>query len=175
MLGRVVLIGVHAQHDRDVRVAGGSADDHALGSGLEMLGCVVPLREATRGLDHDLGPELLPGQPGRIALRRDDDAIAVHDDGIVLGLHVAGVAAVYRVPFEQMGQRLGVRKVVQADDVDVPVACRPEGEPSDPAESVDAHADRHLALLESPGKSALYPSGEPGSSQLPFRDPGGIP
>ena len=50
--------------------------------GLEVLGGSGPVGEGAGRLEHDLGAELLPGQLGRVAFRRDGNLPPVHDDGV---------------------------------------------------------------------------------------------
>ena len=61
------------------------------------------------------------------------------------GLHVAGEVAVDRVVLEQVRERLRVRQVVDPDDLQVLALGRPEGEPPDASESIDADTCRHRA------------------------------
>lgn len=83
---RVAVVGVveiHAKHDGDIRVLGGGGDDHFLRAGLEVLRCGLPIGEETRGLNHDLGAQFLPGQLGRVSLTEDLYLLAVEADRVL--------------------------------------------------------------------------------------------
>jgi hypothetical protein len=104
--------------------------------------------EAARGLDHDVGAELAPGQLGRVGLGGDADALAVDDERVLLDLNRTRVHAVDRVVLEQVTQRPRVGQVVDADELDV--GAVPLGgaddETSDTAEAVDAYTHGHWFL-----------------------------
>jgi hypothetical protein len=97
-------------------------------------------------LDHELGAELSPGQLGRIAFRADRDLHPIHHDRVLRGGHLARVAAVDRVVFQEVGQRLGVGEVVDADDLEVLAARRAEHQAPDPPETIDPDPRRHVPI-----------------------------
>ena len=93
---------------------------------------------------HGTGSIASPGahlrQVGGIALGSDCDALAVDDDRVTLGLNLAGKTAVNRVALEQPGIALGVRKVVDRDQLQTairPLEDRSGDQPADAAEPVD--------------------------------------
>ena len=129
----------------DVRALGGRRDDDLLGAGLEVLGGGGALGEAAGGLDDDVGAEVAPRQLGGIGLGGDADALAVDDERVLFDLHGPRIRAVDGVVLEQVTQRLGVRQVVDADELDVcAVSLRgADDEAADAAEAVDAYAHSH--------------------------------
>ena len=136
---RVVVVEVDAERDRDVRIGRRGADDDLLGAGVEVLGSVLALGEEAGRLDHDVGAEIAPGQRGRVALGEDLDLLAVDRDRVLARLDLAREAAEDRVVLEQVGQRGGVREVVEGDEVEVGAGGvgGPEEVAADPAEAVD--------------------------------------
>lgn len=100
-------------------------------------------------LDDDVGAELAPREVRRVALRERTDLLAVDDDVVVVEVHAQRETAEDRVVLEQVRERLVVREVVHADDLDVG-ARLDDGAvevPSDTTEAVDTDADGHNALL----------------------------
>ena len=76
----------------------------------------VGLREAARGLEHDVDAELLPGKRGRILFGEHRDLVAVDHDDASPAVDVAVVGAVHRVVLEEVRERLRVGEVVHRDE-----------------------------------------------------------
>ena len=146
MLRRVVLLVVHPHHDGDVLALGGRRDHDLLGSGRQVLLGRGALGEAAGALEHQLHPEVLPGEILGFFDGRHREGLAVHDEPVALDLHRAGETAVDGVVLEQVGQRLGVGDVVDGDELEVGLVREHGGAQhvaSDPAEPVDAHSHGH--------------------------------
>src|SRR4051794_37621435 len=81
-----------------------------------------------------------PRPRGRVALGQALEAVAVDDDVVAVELDGARVRPEDRVVLEQMGERLGVRQVVDRHELDVRAGRLGGAEEvaSDPAEAVDA-------------------------------------
>ncbi|MNL55853.1 hypothetical protein D3C87_1792960 [compost metagenome] len=95
-------------------------------------------------LDDELRAELLPGDRGRVALGRDLDLAAVDDDGGVGVIDRAGVDAVDRVVLEEVRERLGVRQVVDADELELGVLeADAQHLATDATETVNPHFGGH--------------------------------
>ena len=62
----------------------------------------IGIGKETRGLQHEIDPELTPGQIGRIALGQNADSLAIDDQIVAIGLDLTGETAVCRVVFEQV-------------------------------------------------------------------------
>jgi hypothetical protein len=144
--GGIIGIVVHAQDQGHVRVRGRCRDDHPLGTGGEVLGRVVPLSEQPRGLHGDLSPQTLPGKLRRISLGEHRGALSGHHEIVAVDLDRVRIGTVNRVVLEQMGEGLRIHHVVDADDLDIPVAHRAEGEATDTTEPVDSDLDGHSFL-----------------------------
>ena len=110
LLAVVGLVEVDAEGDGHVRVGGRRRDHDLLGSGLEVLGGVLPVGEQAGRLDHHLDAELPPGQRRRVALAEHADLLAVDAQAGVGGLHLAAERTVVGVVPEQMGDRLADRR-----------------------------------------------------------------
>ena len=109
------------------------------------LGCGA-LGEAAGALEHQLHPELLPGELLGFLDGRHLERLAVHEEPVALDLHGAGETAVDGVVLEQVGQRLGVGDVVDGDELEVGLVREHGGAQhiaSDPAEPVNAHSHGH--------------------------------
>ena len=144
VLGRIVGVGVHAQHDGDVGVGGGSADDDALGAGVEVLRSSLAVGEVAGRLDRDRGAELLPSELAGIALGRDRDLPAIDHDRVARGLDLAWIVSVDRVVLEEVSQGAGIRQIVDADDVEIHALRGAEDETPDAAEAVDSDPNGHF-------------------------------
>ncbi len=88
-----------------------------------MRGGLGALGETTGRLDDHVGAELTPGELGRVRLGGDADALAVDDERVLFHVHDPRIHAMDRVVLEQVTQGLGVRQVVDADELDV--GCLP--------------------------------------------------
>ena len=147
VLGRVVLVLVHAEHDGDVLVLGGRRDDDLLHGVVQMRLRLGGVGEEAGALDDDLRAFLGPGNLRGILVREDANLLAVDRDVVVVhDLDGAIEAAVGGVVAEEVGVGRGVGNIVDRDDLDVvgmPLQDRLQALPADAAESVDAYTCRH--------------------------------
>ncbi len=144
---RSKLVVVDADDDRGVDlVLGRHGQDHALGSGVEVLFQRRSLAKHARGFDHELYAEVTP---------RDLRGVAVfgHDDLLVVDVHRVAVdadrsfeAAHHRVVLQQVGQLFVVEQVVDRHDLDVVASAEDAKDTAtDTSESVDAYGCLHHA------------------------------
>src|SRR5258706_2317889 len=91
-----------------------------------------------RGLDHNLRADRIPVELARVALGENLELGPSHRDRIQLGLQFHVKTAQYGIVLEQMGERLGVGKIVDCDKLYVlAVKSRADHVPADAAEAVD--------------------------------------
>ena len=148
MVRRIVFVVVDAHHHGEILVFGRRGDDDFLGSGLEMFRSVLALGEEASGLDDDFDAELFPRKFRGIAFLQHFEALASGNDGVAVGADVLCEVAEDGVVLEKVGQRVGVRDVVDGDDVDAAISeCGAENVPPDAPEAVDPYLDCHLRLL----------------------------
>ena len=142
--GRVVLLVIHAHHDRDVRPLRRRRDHDALGAGGDVFGRGIAIGEEPRRLEHDVDAQVLPRKLRRIAERQHLEHIAVDRDAVALDFDLGFQVAEHGVVLQQMGERRGVGQVVHRDEVDVLVAeRRPHDVAADAPEPVDADLHSH--------------------------------
>ncbi len=147
VIGRVVLVGVDAQHDRDVRSLGRRRDDHLLRAGRQMLCGGLAIGEEARRFEHDIDAEVFPGKLSRILDGQHLELVTVHRDARFARLDCGVQVAQHGVVLEQVGQRGGAGQVVDGDEIDIVVAERgPHDVAADAAKSVDANPDCHSLL-----------------------------
>ena len=109
---------------------------------------------------HHVDAQLPPGQAGRVSLRADFDAVAVHDDVPALDRHLTGEAAVHRIVAEQVGVGLRVAEIVERDHPDLAGAAAlvqgAQDVAADASETVDGNLDGHgtSSFLASAGDCA---------------------
>ena len=145
----VVGVVVDAEDDRDVRIGGRRRDHDLLRAGVEVLLRAVALGEEAGRLEHHVDSQVTPRNRTGVALREELDLLPGGMDRAVARLDLAVERSERRVVLEQVRHRLLVAEVVRRDDLDVRLALelRPEEVPSDPAEAVDAHTNRHSLLF----------------------------
>ena len=85
----VVLVVVHAEHERDVGIGRRRRDDDLLRAGVEMLLCSLALGEEPGRLDHDVDAEVAPWHAGRIALHEQLDLLPGRPEHPVLDRDLA--------------------------------------------------------------------------------------
>ena len=107
-----------------------------------MLLGAVAVREEAGAFERDVDAVGGVRQIGRVALGGDVDALAVDDDVVAVGRHLARELAVDAVVLEQPGIGLGVGEVVDADQLEPaigPLEDRARDEAADAAEAVDCN------------------------------------
>ena len=165
MLRAVVAGVVDTEHDRVVGVRGGRGDDHLLGAGRQVLLGSLSRREEPGRLEHDVDPEVAPGQGGGIALGEHLHLLAARVDDAVTERHITRERPQHRVVLEEVCHRGGVTEVVDRDDLHVSAErlLGTEEVPPDAPETVDANANRHVSSLSSKGDcaSSLAPPKSP--------------
>ncbi len=151
---RVVVVFVDAHHDGGVDTLAGRGDHHFAGARGQVRRGGLPCAEPAGRLDDDVGAERLPGQVRRV--RAGADVHPVRADlqnrpevPAVVDLDGLPERPERRVVAQQVRERGGRSHVVDADHFDVTaraVEHSAQEVPPDPAESVDAHPDRHAPL-----------------------------
>src|SRR3989338_743377 len=146
-LARVGVV-VHAEHEHGGVVLGGGRQDDLLGTSVQVLLRGDLVQEQAGGFDHHVGADFVPLQVGGVALLRQADLLAVHDQGVALDRDFALEAAVHAVVLEHIGQVVGLEQVVDAHDFDVREVLHRSAEhhAADAAEAVDANLDRHSSI-----------------------------
>ena len=123
--------------------------------------------EPAGGLDHDIDPELRPGQPAGIVLGEDGDP----DSPTIMApsaTRPAGKAAVDGVVAEEGSERGGVGDVVDGDDLDVGAALWAERGSSAPTRPKPLIATRTVMAHDG---TAAQDCVHPGSSASWVRSP----
>ena len=144
MLLRIVFFVVHAEDDGDVGPLRRRGDDDLLRPRRHVLGGVVAIGEQPGRLEDDVDAEVLPRQLRRIAQRQHLELVAVDRNAVAFGFDARFQVAEHRIVFEQVGERLRARQIVDRDEVDVLVAeRRPHDVAPDSTESIDADPDSH--------------------------------
>ena len=146
-VGRVVLVLVDAEDDRDVLALGRGADDDLLGAGVDVgarpssASVKMPVLSSTMSTPRSPHGRFAGSFSARTLISRPSMMI----DASPVCSTVARVGAVRRVVLEQERVHLGVDEVVDRDDLDVGRALdeRLERLAADAAEAVDADAGGH--------------------------------
>ena len=105
--------------------------------------------EEAGAFERDLDAIGLVRQLRRVLLGGHMDALAVDDDVVAVGLHLARELAVDAVVLEQPGVGLGVGEVVDADQLEPavgPLEDRAGDQPADAAEAVDCNFRHSISL-----------------------------
>src|SRR5688572_22217721 len=150
----VVVFGIvqpviHAHHDGDVLVGGGSGDQDFLGARLDvLLGC-CSLGEEARGLDDDVHAQVGPRQVCGITFGKHLDGVAVDDQVALFDLNGFGQAAADGVVLQQVGQCLGAGEVVDGNDLEVRTLGKRCAEvvTANAAKAVDTNTGGHFFSL----------------------------
>ncbi len=106
VLGRIVGLLVHAEHQGVVGIGGRSGDDHFLHRPANVLSRVGTLGEQASRFDDDGRAHRRPVNFRRIFRAEHFEGFAVHGDGVVGVAHLIGKIAQDGIVFEQVGERL---------------------------------------------------------------------
>ena len=161
----VVGVVVHAHHDRDVLALRGRADDDLLGAGFEVGRRLLPVREQTGRLDHDLGADLLPRELRGIALREHTQLVAVDGEAVVRDGDLASRRPRTESYFSRCARVFAsVMSLTPTKSTSAPVSLDGAEEvAADPSETVDAnlHAHRGEPPRGSLAPRSLHPTSGP--------------
>ena len=132
-VGGLERVVVDAQNDGGVElVLGGGREDHLIGAGVDVLLEVGLLGEPAGQLQGHLAAQGLPREVGRVLLGGDLDVLAVDDQAAFGGLDGPLELALDAVVLEQQSKVLGVREVVDRDDIELDPGPPPApGRPGD--------------------------------------------
>ncbi len=159
LLGELVV--VDAEHHGEVGAGARRGDQHALGAGGQVLRRALAVGEAAGAFHDDIDAEVAPGKLFRRCLRQDGDVLAVGLEMPVGDVDPAAEPPMHAVELEQMGVHLGRAEIVDGDEVEILAPGfeeRSEGEPADPAKSVNGDAlVRHPLLTSSSCRSDHAP------------------
>src|SRR5450759_80362 len=105
---------------------------------------LVGVGEPAGGLEDDLSSDRVPGQGSGIFFLEDFDGLAVDRNTVGAGGDFVRQVAEDRVVLEQVGQSLGIGKIVHGDEVEVLVGERgTENVASDASKSIYANFYGH--------------------------------
>ncbi len=116
---RVVLVVVHPEDDRDVRIGRGRRDDDLLRARVEVLLGTFAIGEEARRLEYDVDAEVAPRERARVALREHPNLLAGRAKRPVGELDLTLERAECRVVAQEVRHRLRVAEVVQRHDLEV--------------------------------------------------------
>src|SRR5207247_4813893 len=113
--------------------------------------CPLPIREPPGGLDHQVHAKVFPGQFLRVFLGENLDRLAVHDEVVIVSFDGCFQGPVNRVILQEIGQRLGVREVIDREKIQLGIAQRrPQHVAPDPPEPVDSDTYGHVSASSLP-------------------------
>ena len=157
VIGRIVLLVVHAHDDRDVLALCRSRNNNLLRASHEMTFGLVGFGEEAGGFDDDVHAQRLPRQLGGRFGGDHFDLGTVDDEHIVLGFvrrrflgaDGSGEAALRGIVLEQIREIVGWDNVTDGDDFhfladETLLDHRAEDQTADAAEPVDCNFDRHI-------------------------------
>ena len=148
MLGGIVLLVVHAQHEGDVFILRRSRDDDFLHRPAQMLLGVVGIGEAAGRFDHDLRAHGFPRQRGRIFFFEYLDGLAVDRNAVGAGGNLVRQVAENRVVLQKMGQRFRIGQIVDRDEIQVWIFERSaQNVAADSSEAIDANFNCHVSSV----------------------------
>ena len=148
VLGRVIHLLIHAQHDGDVFTLGRSGNDDLLHRAFQVFLGILGFGEQARGLNNHLYAERGPVDFGRIFHFEDADRFAIDADGVVPEANLGFEDAENRVVLQQMSESLGVGNIVNSDDFDPRIIQGgAQKVSSDAPEPVDSNLDWHNCYL----------------------------
>ncbi len=153
LLGELVVVDPIDHGQVGVSARGGDQD--ALGAGLQVLRRLLALGEPAGALHDDVDAQLTPRKLLGIRLGQHRDVQTIGLEMPVGHRDLAREAPVHAVVFQQKSVHFGRPEIVDRHEIEVLAASlqeRPEGEPADPAESIDgdtriSHFSAYLYFL----------------------------
>src|SRR6185312_916831 len=112
MLGAVIFVVIHTQHQSDVFVLGGGRDDDFLDAVAKVLFSVSGVGKASGGLDNHLRANTAPGQFCGVFFGENLDGLAGDADAVGTGRDLMIQIAKNRVVLQKMSQGFGIGKVI---------------------------------------------------------------
>jgi hypothetical protein len=114
-------------------------------AGAEMMTFLAPLGEEAGRLDHDVCPQVAPGDRPRVPLGSHFHVCAIDRETPVGDLDLLVQASQDRVVLEQVSEGGRVCEIVDGNDLEVGALLSESSVevPADAAETVDADARRH--------------------------------
>jgi len=139
----VVLVVVDTHDNSEIFARGRGRNDDLLGSSGEVGSGLLCVREEPSGFDDDVNAERRPRKFAGVAFCEHRDLLAVYRDKSIARGDLDGKSPVHRVIFEQVSQRLGVRQIIDSDDVQLVGACQrcAKETAADTTESIDGNRD----------------------------------
>ncbi len=162
LLGQLFV--VDAEHYGKVGARARRRDQHALGACGQVFRGALAVGEAAGAFHDNVDAKIAPRKLFRRRLRQHGDLVAIGLQMPVDDIDPAAEAPMHAVELEQVGVHLGRAEIVDGDEIEIVAPgfeIGPEGEPADPAKSVNGDAlVRH---------SLLYLSYSRGHAQRPRR------
>src|ERR1041385_9355045 len=119
VLGGVVFIMIHAEHQRDVFILRRSRNNDLLYRSTHVLLGLGRIGKTPRGLNYNLSPDGIPGQSSRVFFLKNLNGLALDADAVRTSRDFVLQVPEPRVIFQQMGQSLGISKVVYCDKLNI--------------------------------------------------------
>src|SRR5688500_15048978 len=109
---------IDAVNDSQVGILAGRGYQHGLGAGLLLLLISRAVGEVAGAFKHQLDAQLAVRKVGWVALGGYADPLAIDDQILTLGGHLARIFAVDAIAGEEPGVGLGVREIVDGDELE---------------------------------------------------------
>ena len=161
VLGRVVLVLIHAHDDGDVLFLGRGGDDDLFGPVVQVHAGLRRGAKNARAFNHNVHVMRAPGQLLGVALGKAVDVPVAHGHFPAVDLGVQITPAVDRVVFRQMEVGFRVEEIVDGHHFHAVLVALVQGAENlaaDAAEAVDAHFDFfHMYVLNIKRKNSSLP------------------
>jgi len=153
---RIVLVVVHTQHDGQVFVLGrGGNDDLAgaalfnmnIGAGFSLGRIALGVGENAGGFNHNIHPQVLPGQVGGIFFRKDTDRVPVYHEVAANNFHRSRVNPKRGIILEQVGILFGIKQVVDCNHFQLIRIAFQQGfkdQPTNPTKTINTNFYCHF-------------------------------
>ena len=155
---RVVPLVIHTEDKHAIRIVRWGRDDDLPCSATKMAGSTLPFAEDTATLQYDVDPDLSPGNPGGILLRKEMDPVFADLDRMIIIADLGRVPTVDGVVFQQVGQIAYVSQIIDPHDLYLISLDKVlERAATDPSESIDPDSDlghSHPPYRPAPGSGA---------------------